>query len=129
MLQVKKNGIIKGGDLELSYNPDDESLSYWGHVKIGLGPIVKKISFNETYKISRDKMRSDSLFVGKKIEDEGVVLTVLTVHDTYAVVNFDSADVDGILTVSTAFEYLTVTQIKAEGKVKGYQIKIEANRI
>jgi uncharacterized Zn finger protein len=71
-------------------------------------------------------MRSDSIFSGKKISEENVILTVLTVHDDYAVISFDSDDIDGILTVSRKDEYISATSLNAEGKYRGYNIKVDA---
>jgi hypothetical protein len=126
MLKVRKNGVIKGGDIYLDYNPENELLHYSGHIKVGFGPVNKKFEVNDFYHIQKDLMRSDSIFSGKKISEEGVILTVLTVHDDYAVISFDSDDIDGILTVSRKDEYISATSLNAEGKYRGYNIKVDA---
>ena len=126
MLKVRKNGVIKGGDIYLEYNPDNELLHYFGHVKVGFGPVTKKFQTDDFYRIEKESMRSDSIHVGKKISEDGVILTIVTVHDDYAVISFDSDDIDGILTVSRKDEYISAIALNAEGKYRGYNIKVDA---
>jgi hypothetical protein len=126
MLRVKKNGLIKGGEINLVYDADNENFAWYGYVKVGVGPIIKKVTFNDDYSIPRDMMRSDSLFVGKRVERSGVILECVSVHDKYAMLTFDSEDVDGVLTVSREKMYLEVTAINASGKYQGQNLKLEA---
>lgn len=126
MLRVKKNGLIKGGEINLVYDPDNENFAWFGYVKVGVGPIIKKITFNDDYSIPRDMMRSDTLYVGKKVERNGVVVECVSAHEKYAMLTFDSEDVDGILAVNREKMYLEVTVINASGKYQGQNLKLDA---
>lgn len=126
MLIVKKNGIIKGGEINLVYDPDNENFAWFGYVKVGIGPIIKKVTLNDDYSIPQYLMRSDSLFSGKLVERNGVIIECVSLHEKYAMLSFGSDDVDGVLTVSREKMYLEVTAINASGKYHGQNLKLEA---
>jgi len=128
-LIIKKNNPIDGGEVNLVYDPSSEELHYhgWGRVKIG--PFKKKMNFNDSEKVARELMRSDSLFSGKEIQIKDVKITVISVHDKFATVSFDSDNFDGVIELDLSAEYFDIMTIKATGKFQGMKLKIEANRV
>jgi hypothetical protein len=127
-LIIKKNNPIDGGEANLVYDPNSEQLHYHGWVKLKIGPFKKKFPFNGNETVTKDLMRSDSLFEGKEIQVKDVKITVVSIHYNFATVSFDSDDFDGVAELDTTGEYLDVITVKAEGKFQGIKLRVEAYR-
>ena len=125
-LNIKKNNPIDGGDVNLVYDPASEELHYHGYVRFKIGPIKKKINFNEAEKVARDLLRSSSLFEGKTIEIKDLKITVIGIHAEFATVSFDSDNFDGVIELDISKEYFDILSIKATGKFQGMKLKMEA---
>ena len=128
-LIIKKNNPIDGGEANLVYDPNSEQLHYHGWVRVKIGPFKKKFPFNGNEQVAKEMMRSDSLFVGKEIQVKDVKITVVSVHDKFATVSFDSDDFDGVAELDITGEYLDVITVKAEGKFQGMKLRVEAYRV
>ena len=129
MMKITQNGIIKGGWIEISYDPFDQIAKINGAVRLGISIIVKTISFEQKKQIARDLLKSTAFWEGRQEKIDAVKIVVVSNKEDYAIVTFehDSGD-SGVFEVSLKNEYAEVIRILAKTHYMGKQITVEALR-
>jgi hypothetical protein len=130
MLKVRKDGAVKGGDIYFDYDPTSEKIHYFGHVKVGLGPLVKKFSFNDYYSVSKDMMASASKYAGQKIDAGDCVIEVVSVYPDkgWGTAHFKAEDFEGIANIDISKEFIDIIMINGKVEFQGLDLKVSASR-
>lgn len=127
MMRINPDGIIKGGTLNINYDPSSQIMKVDGIIKVGISIIIKKIPFDESKVIARDLMKSTAFWQGRKETIEGVTISVISNKEDYAIVTFEHGAGDsGVFEVSLKNEYAEVIRILAKTQYMGKQINVEA---
>lgn len=126
-MRILKNGIIKGGEIDTYLDLVNDEIRVFGHVKVGISVIIKKVEFDEKKKIQKEWFKSTSFWKGRKERIEDVDIEVVSNHGDYAIVSFQHEKSDnGIVEVSLKSEYAEIVRIVGKTEYMGKEITIEA---
>jgi hypothetical protein len=130
MLKIRKDGAVKGGDIHFDYDPVSEKIHYFGFVKVGFGPLVKKFSFDDHYPAPKELMASATKYAGQKIVAGDCIIDVVSVYPEqgWGTAHFKADDFEGIANIDISKEYIDIIMINGKVEFQGLDLKVNATR-
>jgi hypothetical protein len=131
-LLIEKDGIIKGGEIEINYIPIAQQIRLDGFINVGIGFITKKIKIHETKTVPADLIKSDTFHKDREASFEGVSLKVIEYDPeglTATVFFNDHQGDNGIVLLGLTNEYPMVLGFSVKGQYAGKELIIKATVI
>jgi len=129
MLKILPNGYIKGGSMDVAYDPETKNLRFVGHVKIGISILTKTFSFDKSQSVPQDFMRSAYFIEGSKPKVGELEFEVIARIGNLATVAFRHGQDSGVFNANLEKEYAEITKIVVNTSYSGKTIRVEAVKI